>query len=486
MGTIAGSQDGSIVFMTRRQSDPFTQSELVDDALASATENPLSEREMEVARLLATGLSNVEIARQLVISPHTVKVHLRNIFEKLQVNSRTEASMVLLQHGWLTVQGVEVSPLPEAPPPLAPAPLADLPGQVLPWQRLYLLAVLLFCLVVLIAPNLQARGPFSPELLSDAGRTVLGKPAPQLSARWQGGTPLNLARSRMAAARIGDQLYVLGGEAAGGQILNTVQSYDLRVNEWHSAPPLPEPLSNLAAAALEDRIYVAGGSNNQGVEPGRATVRDGFWVYDLEQQVWEPLGALPMPLAGAQLVAHSDSLYLLGGWDGEQMHDKVWRYSPGTEIATQRPNWTLVARLDPPRAFFGATVVGDEIYVVGGYDGEQELTQAAVYAIATGEWRALPPLFTPRSGLSLVYDGQAVFALGGGWTQPLNTHERFDPVVGVWSNFPSPLQGEWRHLAAASYDDRIHLIGGWSGDYLDFHLRYQSTFRALLPLISND
>ena len=60
------------------------------DAKQSLVE-PLSERELEIVRLLAEGLSNAQIAQKLFLAVGTVKVHTRNIYGKLGVNSRTQA-----------------------------------------------------------------------------------------------------------------------------------------------------------------------------------------------------------------------------------------------------------------------------------------------------------------------------------------------------------------------------------------------------------
>ena len=52
---------------------------------------PLSTRELEVLQLIAAGLSNGEIAEQLIVAVSTVKTHVRNIYGKLHVSSRTQA-----------------------------------------------------------------------------------------------------------------------------------------------------------------------------------------------------------------------------------------------------------------------------------------------------------------------------------------------------------------------------------------------------------
>ena len=64
----------------------------------------LSERESEVLKLAAKGVSNKNIAKQLFLSPRTVQVHLGSIFNKLGVGSRTEAILYGLRRGWLTLK----------------------------------------------------------------------------------------------------------------------------------------------------------------------------------------------------------------------------------------------------------------------------------------------------------------------------------------------------------------------------------------------
>ena len=60
----------------------------------------LSERESEVLRLLAQGLTNKDIAQNLILSVRTIEAHLRSVFAKLGVRSRTEAALWAVRNGY--------------------------------------------------------------------------------------------------------------------------------------------------------------------------------------------------------------------------------------------------------------------------------------------------------------------------------------------------------------------------------------------------
>ena len=72
----------------------------VEAKLLQRISNPeLSERELDVLRLMAQGMSNSDIATTLSISESTVKSHVNHILSKLGVNNRTQAVIVAIKRG---------------------------------------------------------------------------------------------------------------------------------------------------------------------------------------------------------------------------------------------------------------------------------------------------------------------------------------------------------------------------------------------------
>jgi DNA-binding CsgD family transcriptional regulator len=87
----------------------------------------LSPREREVLELLGRGLSNTQISRELSISPHTVRTHIQNIQEKLEVHLSLETATLALQHGWPTgADDVEEPPVASVEDSLVMAALQQL------------------------------------------------------------------------------------------------------------------------------------------------------------------------------------------------------------------------------------------------------------------------------------------------------------------------------------------------------------------------
>ncbi|HMN31677.1 MAG TPA: response regulator transcription factor, partial [Caldilineaceae bacterium] len=76
---------------------------LSDPAAAQPPLEQLTEGEMNVLRYVAQGLDNREIAEHLNLSESTIANRLRDIYQKLYVNNRTQAALYALRRGWATL-----------------------------------------------------------------------------------------------------------------------------------------------------------------------------------------------------------------------------------------------------------------------------------------------------------------------------------------------------------------------------------------------
>ncbi|MCA9988907.1 MAG: response regulator transcription factor [Anaerolineales bacterium] len=76
-----------------------------DDHDQPLTEDPLTEREVDILKQVARGLSNDEIAQLLVVSERTVRTHVSNILGKLHLANRTQAALYALREGITTLDG---------------------------------------------------------------------------------------------------------------------------------------------------------------------------------------------------------------------------------------------------------------------------------------------------------------------------------------------------------------------------------------------
>jgi RNA polymerase sigma factor (sigma-70 family) len=79
------------IFEEIAQAQASEASPVVDESIKA-----LTKREMEILRLVAEGLTNEEIGKKIFISEKTVKTHLTNIFDKLKVNNRFKAALMLM------------------------------------------------------------------------------------------------------------------------------------------------------------------------------------------------------------------------------------------------------------------------------------------------------------------------------------------------------------------------------------------------------
>lgn len=453
--------------------------------------NPLSDREMQVLQMVSTGASNREIAQGLVISVNTVKVHMRNIFEKLEVQSRTEASMRAIQEGWVSVadEGQE-SPAESAAPPLKTYLVTTTPRTTLqPWQQLYLSVTVVLALLIVILPLIFTRpqtpyipvvDPVNRVLSLEAEESLYQSNAPaepesqSRSSQWTVRDSMPTERAGLGLVAFDQNLYAIGGVKGNDTATRFVEIYDPREGRWHEGASKPTAVTDIGAVLLDDKIYVPGGCTND-----RQAVNI-LEIYDPQADQWTVGPALPGPRCGYGLVGVNEQLYLFGGWDGETYQDTIFIFS------LESDEWQVLdSRLPQAIGYMGLTPFKGLIYMAGGYDGQDELNQLYIFDPETGAWTERTAMQEKRGGLGLVNVAEELFAIGGGWEQPLTTNEKYDPGTDTWTTFETPFDTQWRNLGVTVIDTEIYAVGGWNGsdgEYMDAVVSYNILFQMFLPV----
>jgi N-acetylneuraminic acid mutarotase len=296
------------------------------------------------------------------------------------------------------------------------------------------------------APGLGPGGrkPLEVRVLSPALAVALVLVASAGAAPgWQPAAPVPVARTEVAAARVGDELFVVGGYLANGTHVGRVDAYSPRLDRWRRAPSLPVGVDHAAAAARNGKLYVVGGYG--------ANQR----AYVLEKRRWRRLRDLPAPRAAAGAAIVGTKLYVVGGVAAPttlarnvlvlDLRTGHWSFAPGP---TRREHLAVTARgrtvyalagrsagtnfdyleaytpgarrwrplppIPDPRGGTGAAVVGTRIVSVGGEEAAGTIAPVYAYDVARRRWSRLADMRTPRHGLGVVAFGGRVYALAGG------------------------------------------------------------------------
>jgi DNA-binding CsgD family transcriptional regulator len=428
---------------------------------------PLSDRELELLRLLATGATNREIARELVISVNTVKVHLRNIYGKLGVASRTEATMVAVREGWIAVPGAGDEAEGAADEAPAGLPLPERWPRVSIGKRLGLVFATLLAVAALVLPEVLQSASNGGQA-DPIGIVFPTAPSGSQGSRWRTRAQMPTPRTDLAVVEYDGLIYAIGGVSSAG-VTGKVEVYDPQADAWSSRNAKPTPVGFVSAVVLSDKIYVPGGFD------AGPRARDILEIYDPTGDAWETGAPMPEALGGYGLAALDGQLYLFGGRDGGGYVDAVYRYDP------QADAWQAMQPMAQARGYLGAAALSSEIYVVGGYDGVTEQNSCAAYDPAGDAWRACAAMDLPRGGLTVVAVREQLYAIGGGMDGYLAFNERYDPRVDRWIRLETPVQGQWLGAGGAFLYPFLYTIGGWNGDYLSVNESYQALYQLILP-----
>ena len=437
------------------------------------TENtPLTSRETEILALIAEGKTNKEIAADLFISVNTVKVHVSNVFQKIGVSSRTEATLYAIENG-----------IVQSPATLTPnqnSPTIDFPGRtpeetiveksgwlMKNWWTILGVLVLIFAITQITQPSLSIlRSTPTPNAFVEALN----------QNRMEAIQPM--ARSRIGFASVINEgeIYIIGGRS-DTSTLGLTERYLIDSDSWESLPEKPTAVSDVNAVYLRGSIYVPGGLLGDG------SVTDAMEVFIINENTWEVRASVPEKISNYALATFEGQMFLFGGWNGADVTDKVFRYDPSLD------EWFPCASMPTARMNASAAVLGGKILVIGGSASEDELARNEGYQASFGvddgsEWEKNDDLpfecgFCSSNSLS---DQMFVITNEKIWQFSQGTQKWSEILLSKTQLLPAQVQ------SVVSPDGSLYLFGGVTTEdaLANLAVKYRVLYTISIPNVINE
>ncbi|QDV82071.1 kelch repeat-containing protein [Stieleria magnilauensis] len=252
-------------------------------------------------------------------------------------------------------------------------------------------------------------------------------------------------------------------------------------------PDLPEELTSFGAAIADETLYVYGGHTGDAHSYSTEEQSDRFWSLDLsagKSGQWKSLPGGPS-LQGLALVAYQNRLIRIGGFTAVNELGQAQDLRSQASVASYDPEsnaWTDLPALPEARSSLDAAVLGDRVYVFGGWKLDGKSTESQWHQTAwsldlsdpAATWHpvATPP-FKRRAISVAAHDGK-LYVIGGMNSdgKPTTRVDVFDPQEESWSLAPSLPGRGMMGFGAASFA---------AGETL-----YVSTMDGLLHRLSSD
>ncbi len=259
--------------------------------------------------------------------------------------------------------------------------------------------VVIILMLLIFIPN----SPLQNFMATPTVQTAISQPISY--PRWPTSQPLPEKLAGMASVLSDNQIYILGG-TSGESVGKNIYSYNSTSNSWGFEGELPIPVMDFQAASISGQIFVPGGQTDSGEVTNR------LFSYDLDRKTWDERAPMPEPLSGYALVEYEGNLYIFGGWNGKNIVDSVYIYSPKDD------EWKIASHLPQKLAYLSAITYQDRILITGGWDGKSSSAEGYYYypyrdGGNDDPWVSFVQLPKPRCRHATVAASNFLFIVGG-------------------------------------------------------------------------